>query len=158
MSFEDLPTDWAERPVTDPEITADVLDLIVRDADRVAGSVVAVIGNAAGRVVQPVVVELPPEGVGPGEHRRFFDVVCRGIASASGDGDRFGILAAVARSGPPFVSGDDRQWHDAAARSCADHGVRLWGTWLVTRSVIRRIDGIDEIDEMDAGTAQERSA
>ena len=72
-----------------------------------------------------------------------------GIASASGDGDRGGILAAVARSGAPFVSGDDRQWHDAAARSCSDHGVRLWGTWLVTRSVIRRID---------EAVAKERSA
>ena len=149
MSFEDLPTDWAERPVTDPEITADVLDLIVRDADRVTGSVVAVIANEAGRVVQPVVVALPPEGVLPGEHHRFFDVVCRGIASATGDGDRGGILAAVTRSGAPFVTGDDREWHDAAARSCTQHGVRLLGTWLVTRAVIRRID-----DAM----AEERSA
>ncbi len=149
MSFEDLPADWAERPVTDPEIAADVLDLIVRDADRVTGSVVAVVCNAAGRVVQPVVVELPPDGVGPGEHRRFFDVVCMGIASASGDAHRGGILAAVARSRGPFVTGDDREWHDAAARSCAQHGVRLLGTWLVTRAVIRRIDD---------GAAQERSA
>lgn len=149
MSFEDLPADWAERPVTDPEITADVLDLIVRDADRVAGSIVAVVGNASGRVVQPVIVELPPDGVGAGEHRRFFDVVCLGIASAAGTGDRGGILAAVARTGLPFVSGDDREWHDAARRSCEQHGIRLWGTWLVTPAVIRRVD---------VAAAQEQSA
>lgn len=149
MTFEDLPSDWAERPVTDPEITADVLDLIVRDSDRDAGSVAAIVCTAAGRVFQPVIVALPPEGVGPGEHRRFFDAVCLGIASASGDGDRGGILAAVARTRGPFVTGDDREWHDAAARSCADYGIRLLGTWLVTRAVIRRIDD-------DA--AQERSA
>ena len=154
MSFEDLPEDWAERPVTDPTITADVLDLVVRDADRVAGSVVAVVGNAAGRVVQPVVVELPPEGVGPGEHRRFFDVVCLGIVSAAGSGDRGGILAAIARTGAPFVTGDDRQWHDAARRSCEDHGVPLWGTWLVTRSVIRRVDDASEHEV----PSQDRSA
>ncbi len=155
MSFEDLPADWAERPVTDPAITADVLDLVVRDADRVAGSVVALVLNPGGRVVQPVVVELPPEGVSPGERHRFFDVVCLGIATASGAGERGGILAAVARSGAPFVGSDDREWHDAARRSCEQHDLRLGGTWLVTRSVIRRIDRADPTDE---GAGQERSA
>ncbi len=143
MSFEDLPTDWAQRSVTDSEITADVLDLVVRDADREAGAVVALICNAAGRVVQPVVVALPPGGVAPGEHRRFFDAVCAGMGSASDEADasdRGGILAAVARSRGPFVTGDDHEWHDAAVRSCTQHGVRLLGMWLVTRAVIRRVD------------------
>lgn len=149
MSFEDLPADWAQRPVTDPDITADVLDLVIRDADRDTGCIAALMCNAAGRVVQPVVVELPPGGVPAGEHQRFFDLVCGGMAAVSDFGDRGGILVAVARPRGPFVTGDDREWHDAGRRSCADHGVRLLGTWLVTRGAIRRID--DAVD-------QERSA
>jgi len=132
--------------VTEPAITADVLDLAIRDADRVAGSVAALVCNTAGRVVQPVVVQLPAGGVGAGGHRRFFDVICTGMAAAAGDGEPGGILVAVARGRGPFVTGDDREWHDAARRSCADHGVQLLGTWLVTRNVVRRVDDADPQD------------
>ncbi len=38
MTYQDLPTDWPSRPVTDPAITSDLLDLVVRDADRVDGA------------------------------------------------------------------------------------------------------------------------
>jgi hypothetical protein len=150
MSFEDLPRDWTQRPVTDPSITADVLDLVVRDADRETGAVAALMCNTAERLVQPVVMALPHAGIEVGEHRRFFDVVCNGIVAACGEGDRGGILVAVARRNGWSVIGDDRQGHDAARRSCAEHDVPLLGFWLVTRDVVRRID--------DTGSAQSRSA
>jgi hypothetical protein len=142
MSFHDLPPDWAERPMTDPAITADVLDLVVRDADRDSGAVAALMCNPAGRLVQPAVVTLPPGGVQPGDHRRFFDVVCAGMVAACGEADPGGILVAVARPGRPVVTPDDRAWLDAAGRSCTDHGVRLLGTWLVTGQALVRVDGV----------------
>lgn len=144
MSFHDLPSDWATRPVTDPHITADLLDLVVRHDDRMTGAIAILMCGPDHRLFQPAVVALPPTGVEPGEHRRIFDVMCQGMVSATGSdvpaGERGGILVAVARARQVFVTGDDRQWRDAAVRSCADHGVEHLGTWLVTPSVIREVE------------------
>ena len=62
MSFEDLPPDWPRRPVTDPAITADLLDLFVGDRDRAVGAVGILLCGREGRLLQPVVVETPAEG------------------------------------------------------------------------------------------------
>ncbi len=140
MTFEDLPRDWATRPLTDPEITADVLDLVIRDSDRRAGSIGALICGPSGRLVQPVVMPVPQGGVPPGERGRFFDVVCQGVLAGLGRGCRGGVLVAIARLSHPFVTGEDREWRAAAQRSCDEHGVDLLGTWLVTRNVILAVD------------------
>ncbi|MDQ2796656.1 MAG: hypothetical protein M3Y06_05770, partial [Actinomycetota bacterium] len=57
-----------------------------------------------------------------------------------GLGCRGGVLVAIARLSPPFVTGDDHEWHDAAQRSCDEHGVDLLGTWLVTGTSILPVD------------------
>ena len=59
MSFEDLPADWPQRPVTDSEITADLLDLIVGDRDRAVGALGILLCGRDERLLQPVVVEAP---------------------------------------------------------------------------------------------------
>lgn len=136
MTFQDLPADWPTRPVTDPAITADLLDLIVSDRDRATGAIGVLTCGPTRRLVQPVVVTLPPDGAEPSDRALVFDAVCGGITKAGGGG---GVLVAVARSGAPFVTADDRAWHDAAQASCAAASVELLGTWLVTPSVIRPV-------------------
>lgn len=143
MSFQDLPADWPTRPVTDPDITADLLDLVVRDSDRATGAVAILICGPTGRLVRPVVVTLPPGPVDGGERRRAFDAIC-GVLVAEDDPrvERLsnpGILVALARPGPALMTADDRRWRNAAARSCEDHAVDLLGAWLVTPGVIRRM-------------------
>ncbi|HEY8308889.1 MAG TPA: hypothetical protein VIG79_19630 [Lapillicoccus sp.] len=135
MSFEDLPADWPQRPVTDSEITADLLDLIVGEADRESGALGILLCGPGGRLFQPVVVSAPPAEIGMEDHRRAFDVMCEAMGRL--DDGRPGMLVAVARPGSRHISTEDRRWCDAAVESCAAHDVELLGVWLMTQEVIR---------------------
>jgi hypothetical protein len=154
MSFEDLPRDWPHRAVTDPAITADLLDLIVTDRDRATGALGLLLCGRGDRLLQPVVVEAPDLHADAAERRRAFDTVCAafghlGEPGAEGRGARLGLLVALARPGPPLPTPGDLRWRDTAYRSCRDHGVGLLGVWLVTPEVIR---------SLPARTSQRRSA
>jgi hypothetical protein len=136
MSFEDLPADWAQRPVTDPAITADLLDLVVGDRDRHEGAVGVLLCGPSGRLLQPVVVSTPRAEVQGDDHRRVFDVMAHALGDPP-DGAPPGILVAVARPDYRHAERDDGRWRDAAVASCAEHGIDLLGVWLVTPDVIR---------------------
>jgi len=43
----------------------------------------------------------------------------------------------VARPDYRHAERDDARWRDAAAASCAEHGIDLLGVWLGTPDVIR---------------------
>jgi hypothetical protein len=136
MSFEDLPRDWPTRPVTDPAITADLLDLIVTDRDRSEGAIGLLLCGGEGRLTQPVVVSSPPAIVTPADRPKVFDVMCRAMSGGPPDGGPPGLLVAVARPGSAHPTPEDLRWRDAAIRSCDDHGVLLLGVWLMTPTSI----------------------
>ena len=136
MSFEDLPTDWAQRPVTDPTITADLLDLVVGDRDRHEGAVGLLLCGPSGRLLQPVVVSAPRDDVLEDDRRRVFDVMAHALGEPPG-GERPGMLVALARPDYRHAARDDARWRDAASASCAEHDINLLGVWLVTPQVIR---------------------
>lgn len=135
MGFEDLPAGWSERPVTDPAITADLLDLVVGDRDRRDGAIGILVCGPQGRLFQPVVVSAPPADVDAADYRRVFDVM--GQAMGRLDEGRPGMLVAVARPGSRHTSAEDLRWRTAAIESCAEFDVDLLGVWLVTPEVIR---------------------
>jgi hypothetical protein len=138
MSFEDLPADWAQRPVTDPTITADLLDLVIGERDRHQGAIGVLLCGPGGRLLQPVVVSAPPEEVPEGEYRRVFDVMGQALG-APGDGPRPAMLVALARPDYRHVARQDDRWRAAAVTSCAEQGVDLLGVWVVSPDVIRRL-------------------
>lgn len=126
MSYDDLPADWPQRPLTDPTLTADVVDLVVREADRAQGCLSILLCSREHRLVQPVTIN-DIEGVTPHERRRPFDIFL------SGFGDRLGgIVVAVGR--PRGYTPDDvaRGWHEAAIAACREHRVPLLGTYLAS--------------------------
>lgn len=140
MSFEDLPSDWPRRPVTDPEITADLLDLFIGDRDRAVGAVGVLLCQREGRLLQPVVVETPELRMGAAERRRGFDALCEAFGHLGEPGaSDLGLLVAIARPGPPLVTPTDLGWRDTAYRSCQESGLALLGVWLVTPEVIRPV-------------------
>lgn len=141
MSFEDLPSDWPQRPVTDPAITADLLDLIVTDRDRAAGALAVLLCGRDDRLLQPIVVEAPKLQADAEERRQGFDNICAALGhlgepGAEGGTSGFGLLVALARPGPPLATAGDLGWRDTAQQSCRDYGVGLLGVWLVTPEVI----------------------
>jgi len=154
MTFEDLPSDWPQRPVTDATITADLLDLIVTERDRAAGALGVLLCGRDERLLQPLVVEMPGYRLSAAERRRGFDNICAafchvGEPTAGGVNADHGILVALARSGAPLVTSGDLRWRDTAEQSCQSYGVTLLGVWLVTPEVIR---------PLPSGAASRRSA
>jgi hypothetical protein len=60
MTFENLPDGWSDRPLTDPALVSDVLDLVVFAKDRAAGAVSFLLCDDEARLVQPFTIgELP---------------------------------------------------------------------------------------------------
>ena len=93
MTFEDLPSDWPQRPVTDATITADLLDLIVTERDRAAGALGVLLCGRDERLLQPLVVEMPGYRLSAAERRRGFDNIC----------------AAFCHVGEPTAGGGERR-------------------------------------------------
>ena len=146
MSFEDLPSDWPQRPVTDAAITADLLDLVVTERDRSVGALGVLLCGRDERLLQPLVVEMPGYRISAGERRQGFDNICAafchlrepaGEGAAEAANADLGVLVALARSGSPLVTAGDLRWRDTAEQSCRSYGVALLGVWLVTPEVIR---------------------
>ena len=48
MTFNDLPDDWPTRSITEPGLVADVLDLLVSEADRQRGALVLALCDSEG--------------------------------------------------------------------------------------------------------------
>ncbi|MDP9397467.1 MAG: hypothetical protein M3P96_06400 [Actinomycetota bacterium] len=132
MSFDDLPENWAERPLDEPGLVADVLDLVVSEADRRAGALAVLICDDQGRLLQPCVVSpLPPA---PSEGEREHAV--RMFAGAVGPGGS--LLLAIARRDGLSLTDDDHGWAAAARRACGAE-VRLLGVHVVTAGGSREV-------------------
>lgn len=132
MAFTDLPDDWSDRPLTEPQLVADVLDLVVSDRDRRAGALAVLMCDEDDRLVQPVVItDLEPMA---SEADR-----CEGLSViTSAMGGCGSILVAVARRDGLSITDDDRVWARAARRAGAD-GVRVLGVHVVTATGSREI-------------------
>jgi hypothetical protein len=141
MAFTDLPDDWGSRPITDPTLTADVLDLLVSEQCRHRGGLVLLFCDASDRLVAPIeVTPLPspsPEAVE--RSTRLGDLVSSVVAHpASARLAGAGVLVALARPGLLSVSPDDACWADAVALATRNR-VRLLGIHLVTQEGSRPV-------------------
>jgi len=67
MAFTDLPADWPTRPLTEPRLVADVLDLLLSDADRLAGGLLIALCDDEARLLQPIVIGDLPARAAAGE-------------------------------------------------------------------------------------------
>ncbi len=147
MTFQDLPPDWPTRPVTDADITPDLLDLVVRDTDRIDGALCILLCGEAGQLVQPMVFPRPPTRMSREQRRRVFAAL---EVLAAEQALRGGILVAIAREKGAFVTDTDRAWHEAAIASCRASGLSLLGVWVVTRHVIRQVPALNDVDQASA--------
>jgi hypothetical protein len=56
MGFEDLPREWVDLPLDDPQLVGDVLDLVVSLQDRLDGGLALLVCDAEHRLVLPCVI------------------------------------------------------------------------------------------------------
>lgn len=136
MSFYDLPDDWSERPLTDPLLVADVLDLVVSDADRLAGCLAAVMCDEQDRPCGVSILTDPERLPSDADKCRAIGVFVQATASSGGGS----ILFALARPDGLSITADDQRWAQAARQECTEDA-RLLGFHVVTRDGSRQLPG-----------------
>lgn len=130
MSFEDLPQPWDHLPLTDPLLAADVVDLFVSHADRVAGCAAFLFLDDDMRMAQPCILgELPPDG-DPWEIRDDLLRAVRQLPFA-------GMVFACGRDGSVLVTDADRRWHEMVLDVCRRADLRLVGAFVATPATVR---------------------
>ena len=132
MGFDDLPHDWVDRPLTDPQLVADVLDLHLSDEDRRRGTLLALLCDEHARYVLATLVS-DPGTVPEGDRTRGLSTFVE-----AADGHDASLLFAIARADGLSVTSDDLAWARDAQAACAGR-VRLLGFYLVTCAGSRSI-------------------
>lgn len=139
MTFHDLPSDWPTRTLDDTWLAADVVDLVVREADRRDDTVTLLLCDADGRMIQPVGVDGVPRSATPQERRSLFDAFLGHLGGTLG-----GIVVALGREQGRTPDDAEREWHESAITACEDEGVRLLGCYLATRDAVTLMPRWDE--------------
>ncbi|ANS78307.1 hypothetical protein SGUI_0911 [Serinicoccus hydrothermalis] len=112
-------------------LAADVVDLVVSDADRRAGALGFLLLRPGGALAQPVVV-------GEVQQEDPVGVVARMIAVIADLPDTPGFVLAIARP-RGGVTDIDRALHQYALDACDAAGLRLWGTYLATHAGVTHL-------------------
>lgn len=121
MTFSDLPPGWAERPITDPDLFEDVVDLIATEQSRESGCLYVLICDDAGRMVQPVAFDTFPFDDSRPRQDEHVATLC-GILRHAGVRR---IAVVIARPGHPAPTGNDRQLRAALQAGARRRGIEI---------------------------------
>jgi hypothetical protein len=138
MTFEDLPEDWPHRPVTDPALFDDVVDLVVTERDRRRGALYILLCDEGGRLLQPCAVT----DLGPGcePDPQLIEPFAKALVHQCPDG---GLVVVVARCGVPAPRETDVRWARAAEAICAGWDARLLAAAVATPAGVFRLSALD---------------
>lgn len=139
MPFTDLPDDWSSRPITDPDLIEDVLDLVVSLHDRHRGAIVLLLCDRDGRLRQPVTIGEPPVSVGLDEAEQMLRVFVEVFTGSREGAPDAALMVVVARPHGLVPVAADRVWRRATQRVCAAAGWLDLGTYLVTNDATARV-------------------
>jgi hypothetical protein len=121
MRFDDLPSDWAQRPITDHDLFEGVIDLVVTDRSRAAGTLHVLLCHANGRLMQQVSIGEHPDD--PAEVMRGLSTLLTNLA----DIDVRHVVIVIARSGPALPTPHDHDLRAAFEGACRTAGADLLG-------------------------------
>lgn len=136
MTFEDLPADVRNVPLTNGRVAADVIDLIISDDDRRSGCVGLMVCDEEDRGILPVVLSDVPHDADVSALRTVLDLILPLVVERGGS-----LLLGRGRPSGGVPNDVDRVWHQQTIDSCRAHGVRLLGFYLATR------DGVAALPE-----------
>jgi hypothetical protein len=136
MTFEDLPMDVKDIPLTDRCIAADVIDLLIGDEDRASGCVGLMVCDEDHRGILPIVLSDVPHDADLDALVRLLDLILPLVVARGGS-----LLMGRGRPGGGVPTDVDRAWHQQTIDSCQAHGVRLLGFHVATR------DGVTALPE-----------
>ena len=96
MSFDDLPDNWPELPLTDQRLLADVLDLVVSEQSRRDGALYVLLCDEHARLMQPMAIDLLEAPADPDARRQLMASV---IDVTKHLGEKGSYVVAIARRG-----------------------------------------------------------
>jgi len=120
MTFDDLPADWPTRPITDPALFLDVVDLCVSEHHRAAGAVYVLLCDPQARLVQPCALPTgnrvsDARGVGDQERRGILDPFATALATQQPGGGLVVVVARPGRQEPTRPTGAGTEPHRRSA-------------------------------------------
>lgn len=127
MSFEDLPDDLRQRPLTDPVLQADVIDLVLSPEVRRGGGVALVTCDERDRAVHCVALTDVPDSADPSAFRDLLHLLLPPVAAEGGS-----VLLGRGRRRSLAPTERDRVWHQCALDTCRRVGVRMLGFYVAT--------------------------
>ncbi|WP_329000568.1 hypothetical protein OHA18_39780 [Kribbella sp. NBC_00709] len=136
MSFLDLTPTWTERPLTDPAVAADVVDLMISLGDRHRGTFSVVLCDPDDHYRATVMVDLPSEFEQlsrPHDTGQLCSDTLRPLIPAVQTAPGTGVILALGRPGPLRSPESDREWADAGTAICQAAGLRLLGFYVAAR-------------------------
>ena len=113
MSFEDLPPNAKDLPLTDRRLAADVIDLIIAERDRAAGCFGVMVCDEHHRGLQPIVVNQVPDDAEAADLASFLDLLLPLVSQNGGS-----IIVGRGRPEGRRPRDRDREWHQQAIDSC----------------------------------------
>src|SRR5262249_28754580 len=119
----DLPKDWAQRPITDPDLFEGVVDLVATEASRSDGATYVLLCHPNGRLLQPICLPDEPRRVDVGE-------VLEGVTLLLSEVARHGVrdvAMVTARPGRAEPTPRDQDLRAAFEGACRNTGFRLLG-------------------------------
>ncbi len=128
MTFEDLPKDVRNVPLTDRRLAAEVLDLIIGEQDRASGCVAMMVCDEEHRGIMPIVLSDVPHDADLASLQSLLDLILPRVAERGGS-----LLMGRGRPRGGVPTEVDRAWHQCTVDACRAHGVRLLGFYVATR-------------------------
>ncbi len=119
MHFEELPRDWAQRPITDPDVFEGVVDLIVPEQSRSEGATYLLLCHPNLHLLQPICL--------PDDARRVGNVL-EGVRLLLSEVSRHGVhdvVRVIARPGRVRSTPRDRDLRATFEDACRETGLTL---------------------------------
>ena len=136
MSFENLSATWTDQPLTDPDVAADAVDLMVSLGDRRRGTFTVLICDADNRYLATVAIGLPSTySLDPAP---LCETALSPIIPAVHTAPGTALVFALGRPGPARMTALDAQWAQAATTICRTAGIRLLGFYIATKDGIHQ--------------------
>ena len=130
VTFEDLPSDIRTTPLTDPQLRADLIDLIVGEEDREFGSIAIWLCDEDLIGVQPMVCHQ----LGRATRAKTKRVLEVALEVAMGP-----LFVAVGRPGSPLFTRDDLAFANEVVELCESRGVLCLGVFVATPASVREV-------------------
>ena len=121
MRFDELPRDWAQRPITDPEVFEGVVDLIVTEQTRRDGATYLLFMHGNGRLLQPICLPEEPRRANVGQVREGVGLLLSEMARH----DVHDVVMVIARPGGVAPTARDLDLRAAFEGACRTTGFTL---------------------------------